>query len=326
MSRILGSALAGAITIARELSMFPPGAGGPGGPGGFPGAPGGFAPPQMPGAPAAPQAPGLPTATGGGGGMMSTTPRPSVGGDWPEGDLPAQMGGTFHVLYPGVSTFVLPVNLAQLWKWEKSKDNNPRSQTFGQEVDRIYLDFDKSNPLVIVAGRAEDIGQSMTGRVSGNPRARGKRDNPTTPYVSDLAYLLEVSLKDTTRPTGPDVVQAQMALAARINLYAGQPIRLEHGLNGYCNPNKAKRLILGYDSLQANKPIYGDAPNGAKGCDESYYTDAFKVPAPTSAKAEDLWDTEVVCQKVVNTATGEKCSAIVRGWPRIERFLPPAGQ
>ena len=42
----------------------------------------------------------MPGAGSGPGGLHSTAPRVDVGGEWPEGDLPEQMGGAFKVLMP----------------------------------------------------------------------------------------------------------------------------------------------------------------------------------------------------------------------------------
>lgn len=254
------------------------------------------------------------------GGLHNTAPRTDVGGDWPEGDLPEQMGGEFKLLQPGIDVFRLPTNLAQLFSLKAYEDQNPRSKTKGQQVERLVLKLDRSNPLVIVSGPR--MGDVLTGTITSNPRARGKKDNPQTVYVSDLAYLLEVSLGDKSRPTG------NTALMQTLARYAGKDVRLEHGLSGFCNPEHVVKLP--YQNPVAGQPdVIAEDPQGRKGCGKRYYTSAFKSPAP--ADVQHLYDGDLQCSNVIPNpadggATQIECGAIVRGFAQIEKFLPPLGQ
>jgi hypothetical protein len=105
-------------------------------------------------------------------------------------------------------------------------------------------------------------------------------------------------------------------LKATINKYAGKTIRIEHGLSAHCRPDAVRYID------DPSKPGQGTIkdPTGAKGCgDDSkrraddkgkkgrYYTKDFK-------DAEGKYQTEVECLD---------CPAILRGFPSVERFLPP---
>lgn len=229
--------------------------------------------------------------------LNSTAPRADVV-DWPEGELPEQMGGVRETLMPGTNTFLIPASIAQLWHDQEMADNRPGSATFQQKVLRKVLKFDRDNPLVVVGG--PHAGQPLTATFSTAPRPRGKKDDPKTSWVSDAAYVLGVGLRDARRPATVD------ALVAHINEYAGKTIRLEHGLSGYCNPNKVRRISV--DTAEGGVVV--EDPSGAKGCGERFYTSAFKLP-------EGGYGTQVLCGK---------CQAVVNGYENVERILPPIGQ
>lgn len=204
---------------------------------------------------------------------------------------------------------MLPENLAQLWDTIDVKDGNPRSKTYGQTVSRQRLKLDKNAPLVCTEG--PNKGETFTMSVTSNPRPRGgKGDDPATPWVSDLAYMLDIGCGDHSRPT------TAQGLKAAINKYAGKLIRLEHGLSAHCRPDKQRYV------LDANDRSVLD-PSGQKGCGDDtkqredkkgkkgrYYTRDFKDPT-TGEYVE-----EIECE----------CGAILRGFPNLERFVPPLGK
>ena len=228
--------------------------------------------------------------------LNSTAPRADVV-DWPDGELPEQMGGIRETLMPGTNTFQIPANIAQLWHDQEMADNRLGSPTFEQKVLRKVLKFDRDNPLIVVGG-AND-GAPFTANFSTAPRPRGKKDDPKTSWVSDAAYVFGVGLKDARRPATVD------ALVAGINEYASKTLRLEHGLSGYCNPNKVKRVSV--DTLEGEVVI--EDASGAKGCGARFYTSAFKLP-------EGGYGTQVLCA----------CGGVVNGYENVERILPPLGQ
>jgi hypothetical protein len=228
---------------------------------------------------------------------------------WPEGDLPAQGGGFGPTLMPGIDTFLIPENLAQLWDEIDMKESNPRSPRYGQTCKYNRLKFDKNSPLIVVEG--PNKGETFTLTIHGHQRPRGgKADDPATPWVSDLAYMLDIGLGDHSRPS------SAQALKATINKYAGKTIRLEHGLSAHCRADKQRYILNAED-----KSILD--PTGQKGCGDDtkqredkkgkqgrYYTRDFKDPT-TGEYVE-----EIECE----------CGAILRGFPNLERFVPPLGK
>lgn len=231
-------------------------------------------------------------------------------GEWPDGDLPEQMGGSRQTLLPGQRTFRIPENVAQLWHDVEIEDtreflaSGQPNPTKGQKIKRKQLKFSREAPLIVVGG-AED-GQPMTATFTNNPRPRGKKDDSKTPWISDLAYLLELGLQDKSRPTSAE------GLVAAITKHGGRTIRLETGLTGQCRADQAKYIEV----VTAEGSSVMQDPSGAKGCGKRYYTKDFKNPSP--ALGEPPYDTEVAC------AT-PGCGAILRGFENVERVLAPLG-
>lgn len=239
------------------------------------------------------------------GDVNSTAVRPDTV-EWPEGDLPEQ-GGARVTLMPGIDVFRLPANLAQLWAEIGIKDtrqflgNGSNNPTFNQVVLRKKLSLTKNAPLVVVGGHND--GLPMTAVFTTNPRPRGKKDDLKTPWIHDLAFMLESALADKSRPTTPD------ALVAAVNKYAGHEIRLEHGLSAQCNPEKVRYITVTMPSEKpGGEPTYQSIqdPSGTKGCGSRYYTKDFRDP-------ETGYEDTLECQ----------CGALLRGFESVERFLPP---
>jgi hypothetical protein len=213
-------------------------------------------------------------------------------------DLPEQMGAPAPTLMPGVDLFRLPATLPQLWDVldEKVKDGN--GQETGATVQRLKLKFDRDNPLVVIGGPRD--GQVLQATITTVPRKRGKKDSDA-PSVADMTYLLRECLQDKT------VIKSNKDWVNALNKHANAVVRLEHGLSGYCNPEKVRYI----DVLDAEGNATGETvpdPSGLKGCGKRHYTQAFKNPDGTYA-----------------TETGCECGAVVRGFAQIERFLKPVG-
>jgi hypothetical protein len=225
---------------------------------------------------------------------------PDIPGDaWPEGELPEQYGGGGPTLLPGIDTFRLPINLAQLWDQVDITMNRPGHPDHNKPIRRVRLKFDRNNPLVVVGG-AHD-GETMTGTFTSNPRPRGRKDDPKTPWISDLAYLLEIGLGDRSRPT------TAAALQAAINRHAGKLVRLDHGLSAHCREDKVRYV---YTSPNGGPDARSELdPTEQRGCGLRYYTKDFRDP--DSGNFSDQLECE--------------CGAALRGFPSVERFLPPLG-
>lgn len=248
--------------------------------------------------------------------------------EWPEQgqDLPEQMGGTRSLLMPGIYTFQLPKNLAQLWhdivaqdKRQTLSDGRP-NPTYGQHVKRKQLKFDRNNPLVVLGGPMD--GAPMIASFSTAPRARGKADDPKTPWISDASYMLDISLNDKSRPSDPE------KLKAAINQYAGKTVRIETGLTGQCRPDRVRYIRVVTDQaayLKDNTKGIEDIadPTGKKGCGQRYYTSNFK-----DGKGGFVKEIGCACgtPTPAEAAAGmQPATVVIRAFEQVERFLPPQG-
>lgn len=265
--------------------------------------------------------------------INDTTARPEPVTEWPEGDLPEQSSGPRTTLLPGVYTFKLPENLAQLWHEIDVADgrqylsNGQANPTYQHKIKRWQLKMDRNAPLVVVGGPFD--GEAMTATFTTNPRPRpaSKKDDPKTPWISDVAYLLDIALSDKSRPTDPAV------LRATINKYAGKTIRLRTGLTGQCRPDKVRYVQLFVDGQMQNMVD----PSGIKGCGSRYYTKDFKNPdagqTGQDGKPIPAYDTEIVCKctsepNETQRADGavplaEPNAVVIRAFEQVDAFLPP---
>ena len=246
------------------------------------------------------------------------------GMDWPEGELPEQMGGMRSTLVPGIYTFRLPANLASHWKEVPITDgralfaNGTPNPTYNQKVNRLQLKLDRNNPLVVVGGPHND--EPMTTTWTTNPRPRGKKDDLKTPWISDVHYLIGVGFNATDRPKTVDEIKAV------VNRYANGLVRLETGLTAQCNPENVRYILVAADGKESTMKD----PSGKKGCGKRYYTKDFKNP--TAAPGEEPYDMEIACTCGEPTADEVAAGAVpvtvvLRAFEQVERILPPlAGQ
>lgn len=246
--------------------------------------------------------------------INSTEARPEPLIAYPEGDgdLPQGMSPRTTLL-PGIDTFRLPDNLAQLWHDIEAVDTRPYlpsgqpNPTKGLKFKRRQLKFDRNAPLVVVGGKHD--GDVMTATFSTAPRPRGgKGDDPKTPWISDATLLLDVSLNDKSRPADPKMLEML------INKYAGKTVRLDHGLTTQCRPDKVRyiRVAVVEDGKTVERDIQD--PTGAKGCGKRYYTPSFKNAATGG------YDNEIACD-----CSTEQVTVVLRGFEQVDRFLPPLG-
>lgn len=266
--------------------------------------------------------------------VNATTARPEPAMEWPEGELPEQMGGARTTLVPGIYVFKLPDTLPQLWKEVPIKDNRQflgngqANPTFGQLVMRQQLKLDRNAPLVVVGGSHD--GEPMTATITTNPRPRGKKDDPKTPWISDAAYLFAIALGDKRKITDPK------QLVAAINEYAGKTIRLETGLTAQCRVDKVRYVQIEVDGQLQNMLD----PAGIKGCGSRYYTTDFKNPdagqLDAAGKAVPPFDLEIPCKCTEQPTPDQQAqgavpltgtsAVVLRGFEQIERYLPPLGK
>lgn len=256
--------------------------------------------------------------------VNSTAVRPEVEVDWPaDGEpMPEQFGGARTTLMPSIYIFQTPKSFESLWRKIEVTDsrrllrNGQPNPTFEKKVERWMLRFDRNNPLIVMGGPHE--GEPLTWNPSTTPRALGRKDDPKTAWISELAFLLATGFKDAARSSSIDEFKAA------INRHAGQPVRLETGLSGQCRADKVR-----YIRVETTDPATGQKevsnipdPTGRKGCGARAYTKDFKTPNGYSLEVEcDCGTpTEAEVQQGVQAVR-----VTFRGFESVERVLPPIG-
>ncbi len=254
------------------------------------------------------------------------TPQPAVAGaapvattqveEWPTGDLPEQTGsGGRSALAPGIYTFRLPQNLPQLWSTSTYKEfrqflpNGQPNPTFGQQLPFTMVKFSKESPLVVEGGAASGTPMLAVFNTIRIPR-RGKRDDPLTPWIHDLAFILETCLVDASRP------QTTELLVAQINQHAGGTVQLTIGRKGECRADQVR-----YIPQQRTDPKTGALipmeqgfdtvpdPSGKKGCGKKFWSREYADKGnPASLQCE---------------IPQGGCGAMIHGFEHVIGFLPP---
>jgi hypothetical protein len=223
--------------------------------------------------------------------------------------LPEQLGGQgLPTLLPGTHIFRIPTNVQELFETydEVLKDEagnplaDPADPTKAKIIQRLRVRFDRDNPLVVVGG--EDNDTPVTTSISNQPRNRARKGEPRI-MVSDLAYLLRESLQYK----GPLTKNSEWVHA--LTQYGGKIFRVEHGLSAYCSPDRIR-----YVHDPSDPTLVGSIqdPTGQHGCGQRLYTSAFKIPAQNGQRGG-----------FSDIAYCPKCSAKLRGFFQIEKYLKP---
>jgi hypothetical protein len=224
-------------------------------------------------------------------------------------ELPAQLGGQgLPTLLPGTHIFRIPTDVQALFEPydEILKDElgnpvaDPTDPTKARIIQRLRVRFDKDNPLLVVGGEENDT--PVTTSISNQPRNRARKGEARV-LVSDLAYLLRESLVYK----GPLTKNSEWVTA--LMQYGGKIFRVEHGLSAYCSPDRVR-----YVNDPSDQTFVGSIqdPSGQHGCGHRLYTSAFKLPAQNGQRGG-----------YSDIAYCPKCSAKLRGFFQIEKYLKP---
>lgn len=209
-------------------------------------------------------------------------------------EMPDQMGSFPDPPQPGVYRFKFPDRLDNIWESFDHENGNPPGK-------RIRAKFDDSSPLTII--------QSPLGLLNGTPfntsitnaeRKRGRKDDASAPFISDMDYINRDVWGLKSKPVGGNVGYAQEFMK-----HAGGEMTATVTWNWFCNPKKN---------------IYVDNGQGAmtemeqKGCKTSYYQkDVDKVHAnPEDPTSPMVFPVRITCQ----------CGANVRAFANLEQFKP----
>lgn len=239
-------------------------------------------------------------------------------------DLPAQMGAPTPSIMPGISLFQLPANLDQLWDTFDIEKKDENGATLTHDVDgkqvpvveqHLMLKISRDNPMVVVSSsNEENVGLPASTTMSTLGRKRGKKNDPDAPVVADLTYLLRTSLNDKTP------IAKRKDWIPAVSKHAGEVIRLEHGLSGYCDPERVRYIDDGAGgSIEDPDGTHGCGLTDGKKEKSRLYSNDFKTQIAdpndeTGHKQITVFTDRALCKN---------CGALVRGFFRVERFLPP---
>ena len=210
-------------------------------------------------------------------------------------DLPEQRSSFGPTLPPGIWQLQLPADLRSLWAAMDVEDQEHGVRQY------VQLKVDRDHPAVITAGPdATRVGEPYTFTVSTMPRPRGRGKGTDRTRVSDMSYLLRLSLQSKANP------KSNKEYIQEINKYAGKVVVIRSGLQGQC---RTDRVI--WITMEDGTTV--EDPNGQMGCGQRHYTDHFKASNGTYSE-------RIFCKKC-----GNETGATVRGFSQIDEFLAPVG-
>lgn len=220
-------------------------------------------------------------------------------------NMPDQMGGAFpDPPYPGAYRLQLPNAQAMQSIWDLVDYEGEGVKNPGK---RIVAKFNSDAPLVIVqsAGGAMD-GEPWQTRISNVERRRGKKDDPTAPFVSDMDYLLRDAFGVETKP------KTNMAYAQALTQFAGKDFGVDISWSWRCDPKKNIRVE---DETAAGgyKEVEGQPGCGNKWYEQDITKSGLLVLAdPEKPEGRKVFPLRITCP----------CGANVRAFANIERFRP----
>lgn len=252
-------------------------------------------------------------------------------------ELPSQGGTYVPTILPGTHHLRLPSNLDQCWEAKDYEKKDAAGNVTGTE-QHLLLKLDRDSPMIVVGGEFDGLPATATITTIG--RKRGKKTDTNAPVVADMTYLVRDALADTTP------VVKRKDWVPIVNKHAGDIIRIESGLSAQCDTTRVRYLDDGAGgvvedpegTMGCGNPA--GKPNLADGVETRLYTQDFKMKmflVPTTGeKFHDRTDAVAACTaagvspaeiKPVDVfserAYCKNCSAALRGFFRIERYLKP---
>lgn len=225
-----------------------------------------------------------------------------------DGQLP-ELGSYTPPLPPDKEYMVrIPANIEQLISLKDvTQDKGKPTEVTRQ---RVFVKFDKANPLVILGG--DHDGHPIMTTISNIPRPRGKDKIP----VSDMAYFLIDGCHLTVAPKTPkDWVDALLRAA---NLTA----KIRSGRTGQCRDDQdiyIESVIVDPESGQQS--VSYQEVQGMKGCGKRYYTSAFRLPSGVYVERLACTGKRKFADPVSQIVTEVQCGASIRGFDGVDRWL-----
>lgn len=209
--------------------------------------------------------------------------------------MPDQMGSFTPPPQPGAYRFRLPKDLTSIWEVFDHLKGNPPGK-------RLRAKFDDSHPLTIIQspGGTRD-GEPFQTSLSNAERRRGKKDDATAPFISDMDYINRDVWGLTSKPAGGNA-----GYATEFMKHGDGEFSADVEWNWFCNDKK---------------PIYADNGQGAltevpnqMGCGTSFYQkDIEKVSAdPANPESPKEFPLRITCT----------CGANVRAFANLTRYRP----
>lgn len=220
-----------------------------------------------------------------------------VGEDLDYATMTDQFGGFPDPPQPGTYRFKFPARLDDIWETFDHTNGKPPGK-------RVRAKFDDSHPLTIIQspGGAHD-GEPFQISITNAERARGKKDDPTTQWISDMDYFNRDVWKQEGKPKGgnPGYANNFIQMAQKIPEFTA-----DVEFNWFCNDKK--------DIFVDNGQGGYTQVTGTKGCGTSYYQkDIEKVLSnPEDPASARVFPVRIQCQ----------CGANVRAFPNLVRFRP----
>lgn len=208
--------------------------------------------------------------------------------------MPDQMGTFTDPPQPGTYVFRLPQDLSAVWE---SFDFTTAS---GKQEKRIAAKFDDTHPLIIVSGGdGSHNGEPFQTRISNAERRRGKKEDPTAPFISDMDYVNRDVFGLQKKPgNGSNVAYAQ-----EFSKHGGTEFAADLTWSWFCNDQKdiyVDNGAGGYNKIE-----------GQKGCGQRYYQrDIQKVQ---NEAGQQVFPLRITCGN-------PECSANIRAFAGLGNF------
>lgn len=208
-------------------------------------------------------------------------------------NMPDQLGGFTEPPQPGTYRFKFPTRMDDIWEVFEHPNGKPPGK-------RIRANFDDSHPLTIIQSPSGVYdGDPFQTRITNAERRRGKADDPTAPYISDMDYINRDVWGLQSKPQGGNIGYAQEFMK-----HAGTEMTADVEWSWYCNDKR---------------PIYVDNGQGGftevpdrNGCGSRYYQSGVdKVPSnPEDPNSTKVYPYRITCQ----------CGASVRAFAQLVRY------
>ena len=207
-------------------------------------------------------------------------------------NMPDQLGGFSEPPQPGTYRFKFPPRMDDLWETFDHVNGQPPGK-------RIRARFDETHPMTIIQSPGGQLnGEPFQTSITNAERRRGKRDDPTAPYISDMDYINRDVFGLQTKPTGGNVGYAQEFMK-----HAGTELTATITWNWFCNPKKNIYADNGQGGVQEIQQA---------GCGASFYQkDIEKIPSnPADANSPKVYPYRLTCT----------CGASIRAFANLEQF------